>query len=82
MTLFNVGRRFLEEKTVKDSKNSKPKTEYSHVKVSIAGSGFLLLCCALCCPCFHKERKANSHEVLPKESNSGHLVSLTFIFLL
>ncbi|CAH8262106.1 unnamed protein product [Arabidopsis lyrata] len=72
---YLLGRRFLEEKSVKDSKNSKPKSEYSHVKVSMAGSGFLLLFCGLCCPCFHKERKANSHEVLPKESNSVHQVS-------
>ena len=72
---FNAGgRRFLEEKHVKDSENNEAESENRHVKVSLAASGFLLFCCAICCPCFHKERKANSHEVLPKESNSGDLI--------
>ncbi|XP_019084563.1 PREDICTED: calmodulin-binding receptor-like cytoplasmic kinase 3 [Camelina sativa] len=70
-----LGRRFLEEKYVKDSESNETGFEHDHVKVSMAASGFLLFCCALCCPCFHKERKANSHEVLPKESNSVHQVS-------
>ncbi|KAG5382334.1 hypothetical protein IGI04_033804 [Brassica rapa subsp. trilocularis] len=69
------GRRFLEEKHVEDSENNEAESENRHVKVSLAASGFLLFCCAICCPCFHKERKANSHEVLPKESNSVHQVS-------
>ncbi|XP_024016573.1 calmodulin-binding receptor-like cytoplasmic kinase 3 isoform X2 [Eutrema salsugineum] len=69
------GRRFLEEKLVDDSKSIESESEYHHFKVTMAASGFLLWCCALCCPCFHKERKANSHEVLPKESNSVHQVS-------
>ncbi|XP_010488831.1 PREDICTED: calmodulin-binding receptor-like cytoplasmic kinase 3 [Camelina sativa] len=67
-----LGRRFLEEKS---AESNEAGFEHDHVKVSMAASGFLLLCCALCCPCFHKERKANSHEVLPKESNSVHQVS-------
>uniref|UniRef100_A0A1J3JU09 non-specific serine/threonine protein kinase n=1 Tax=Noccaea caerulescens TaxID=107243 RepID=A0A1J3JU09_NOCCA len=72
---FLLGRRFLEEKSVDDSRNKETESEYTHVEVSLAASGFLLFCCAVCCPCFHKERKANSHEVLPKESNSVHQVS-------
>ncbi|KAL0723296.1 hypothetical protein Bca4012_037895 [Brassica carinata] len=73
---YLLGRRFLEEKHVEeDSENNETESENRHVKISLAASGFLLFCCAICCPCFHKERKANSHEVLPKESNSVHQVS-------
>ncbi|CAN8258067.1 unnamed protein product [Cochlearia groenlandica] len=76
---YYSGRRFLKEKHVQDSVNhDKAESEYRHVEVSMAASGFLLLCCALCCPCFHKERKANSHEVLSKESNSVHQVVSSF----
>ncbi|CAH8354516.1 unnamed protein product [Eruca vesicaria subsp. sativa] len=71
---YLLGRRFLQEKHV-EKEDSEAESENGHVKVSLAASGFLLFCCAICCPCFHKERKANSHEVLPKDSNSVHQVS-------
>ncbi|CAN6821015.1 unnamed protein product [Brassica oleracea] len=66
---FLLGIRFLKEKYVEEDS---AESDNSKVQVSLAASGFLLFCCAICCPCFHKERKANSHEVLPKESNSVH----------
>ncbi|KAG2298045.1 hypothetical protein Bca52824_034517 [Brassica carinata] len=73
---YLLGRRVLKEKYVEeDSGNNEAESENRQVQVSLAASGFLLFCCAICCPCFHKERKANSHEVLPKESNSVHQVS-------
>ncbi|KAJ0241778.1 Calmodulin-binding receptor-like cytoplasmic kinase 3 [Hirschfeldia incana] len=71
---YLLGRRFLKEKYVEEEEDS-GESENRKVQVSLAASGFLLFCCAICCPCFHKERKANSHEVLPKESNSVHQVS-------
>ncbi|XP_056842231.1 calmodulin-binding receptor-like cytoplasmic kinase 3 isoform X2 [Raphanus sativus] len=68
---YLLGRRFLKEKYVEEEEDC-GESENGQVQVSLAASGFLLFCCAICCPCFHKERKANTHEVLPKESNSVH----------
>ncbi|XP_010557613.1 PREDICTED: calmodulin-binding receptor-like cytoplasmic kinase 3 [Tarenaya hassleriana] len=66
-----LGRRVLQERSGEGSKKRRVEFVSSYpVKASMAASGFLLFCCAIVCPCFHKERKAKTPEVLPKEPNS------------
>ncbi|XP_010533122.1 PREDICTED: calmodulin-binding receptor-like cytoplasmic kinase 3 isoform X2 [Tarenaya hassleriana] len=69
-----LGRRVLQEKSGEDSRKHRAELLSYPVKAGMAAGGLLLVCCAIVCPCLHKEKKAKAHEVLGKESNPGEQV--------
>ena len=58
-----------ESKRKKDDKDSVFSTKY--LVIGGSGIGVLILCCSVCCPCFHARKKETPHIVLGKEPNSS-----------
>ncbi|PWA66151.1 Concanavalin A-like lectin/glucanase, subgroup [Artemisia annua] len=57
-----------ESKRKKDDKDSVFNAKY--LVIGGSGIGVLILCCSVCCPCFHARKKETPHIVLGKEPNS------------
>ncbi|KAI8023902.1 Calmodulin-binding receptor-like cytoplasmic kinase 3 [Camellia lanceoleosa] len=83
-----LGRKFLhkfvrlESSTHGSIQNNQPnegkdahKSLITPMKLAIAVSGFVALCCCLLCPCFRAIRKQTAHTVLSKELSSMDSVS-------
>ncbi|KAL8223159.1 hypothetical protein R6Q57_020558 [Mikania cordata] len=60
-----------EPKKTEDDKDLKFNSKY----LVMGGSGILVLCCALLCPCFRSRKKDMAHAVLAKEPSSMDSVS-------
>lgn len=61
-----AGRRVLRDLVIKENKKTSFKPKY----IAMGGTGMLLLCCTLLCPCFRSKRKDPDEAAIVKESNS------------
>ncbi|GMP60209.1 hypothetical protein CsSME_00023177 [Camellia sinensis var. sinensis] len=81
---LKAGRKFLhkfvrlESSTHGSIQNNQPnegkdahKSLITPMKLAMAVTGFLALCCCLLCPCFRAIRKQTAHTVLSKELSSS-----------
>ncbi|KAI3790316.1 hypothetical protein L2E82_03268 [Cichorium intybus] len=62
-----TGRRVLRDLVIKETKK---KSVFKAKYMTMGGTGMLLFCCGVLCPCFFRSRRDPDDAVLVKESNS------------